>query len=209
MDLEFIKLSDIDTFLKKMRKNIGDTNKSKNKESIDALIFYFSGHGFDDDLFIDSNGMVFGIDVFKKEFVESKLSCLKNRPKFFFIDTCRSSFLPEKRYLYKDNQQKYIHRRMHTITLPTRNAIDESSYITIYATSRLKQIALRKKGSNSKKALIEHFPQKNFIDWILNGEFTVDDWLLAISDFVNKEDSAQVNRFLTKRFYFQHPLTCI
>ena len=57
---------------------------------VDCLILYYAGHGFENDFLIDSNGKIFSFNEIKSMFDERNCDELKNHPKIYLHDGCRS-----------------------------------------------------------------------------------------------------------------------
>ena len=76
--------------------NEHDEDKNKTSEAIDSLILYYSGHGFENDYTVDSNGNIFSLYKLKHPFNEDDFDALQGKPKFYFFDCCRNMKLPKQ-----------------------------------------------------------------------------------------------------------------
>lgn len=152
----------IDKFLNTCFVNIADHNKDSKQDSIDALILYFSGHGFENNYAIDSKGKIFSLFEFKYKFREKILTALKGRPQLYFHDCCRNLKFPIQDAEMKSNDfelssWKDKGYRM-TLIHPYRSKCNLQNVLTFNATADAQSVNEDKEyGSKMAKAMIECF----------------------------------------------------
>ena len=154
-------LNDCAVQLNKMKTQAEDKNKININNNhnisggdIDSLIIYYSGHGFENNDTIDSDGEIFSLDEFKYQLKDT----LKDKPKLYFFDCCRHLQIGK----VDENEAKRMETKgaVSQVSLfdsRHKKEIDFQNIMSFYATADGKYINEDETGSKMKRAIMKCF----------------------------------------------------
>ena len=137
-----------------IKKNLQNNDE---KQHIDSVIVYYSGHGYVNDAVVDGNGEVFSFREIQHELMRKTIGGdkkkMKNIPFFYFKDTCRKMSVPQ-------NEIKNMRSRGAVIEIGVieEKKIDTKNTFTLNATINGKSIReSTETGSALAKAICQNF----------------------------------------------------